>query len=47
MEYSLLAKATAAGPTVLVEPFKTDDREAAMVQSPGRYIAEIHTVSPP
>ena len=47
VEYPPLAKATAAGATVLVEPFKTDDREGAMVQSPGRYIAEIHTVPPP
>jgi predicted enzyme related to lactoylglutathione lyase len=42
-----LAKAKAAGATVLVEPFKSDGREAAMVQFPGGYIAEIHTVSPP
>jgi predicted enzyme related to lactoylglutathione lyase len=42
-----LAKATAAGATVLVEPIKSDGREAAMVQFPGGYIAEIHTVSPP
>jgi hypothetical protein len=45
VEYLPLAKTTAAGATVLVEPFKTDDREAAMVQSSGRYTAEIHTVS--
>jgi predicted enzyme related to lactoylglutathione lyase len=42
-----LAKATAAGATVLVEPFKTDDREAAMIQFPGGYIAEIHMVLRP
>jgi hypothetical protein len=32
---------------VLVDPFTSDSREAAMVQFPGGYIAEIHTVSPP
>jgi hypothetical protein len=42
-----LAKARAAGATVLDEPFKSGVREAAMVQFPGGYIAEIHTVSPP
>jgi len=42
-----LAKATAAAATVLVEPFKTDDREAAMIQFPGGYIAEIHMVLRP
>jgi predicted enzyme related to lactoylglutathione lyase len=38
-----LAKAKAAGATVLVEPYKSDGREAAMVQFPGGYIAEIHS----
>lgn len=42
-----LAKAKAAGSTVLVAPFKSEGREAAMVQFPGGYIAEVHTVSPP
>ena len=42
-----LAKATAAGATMLVDPFTSDGREAAMVQFPGGYIAEIHTVLPP
>ena len=37
-----LEKATAAGATVLVPPFKSADRESAMVQFPGGYIAEIH-----
>jgi hypothetical protein len=32
---------------VLVEPFKPEGREAAMVQFAGGYIVEIHTVSPP
>ena len=42
-----LTKAKAAGATVLVEPFKSERREAAMIQFPGGYIAEVHTVSPP
>jgi hypothetical protein len=37
-----LAKAKASGATVLVEPYKSDGREAAMVQFPGGYVAEIH-----
>lgn len=37
-----LMKATAAGATVLVTPFKSADREAAIVEFPGGYIAEIH-----
>ena len=40
-----LDKARAAGATVLVEPFRADGRDAAMVQFPGGYIAEIHSVS--
>jgi hypothetical protein len=39
-----LAKAKAAGVAVLVDPYKTDDRNAAMVQFPGGYIAEIHSM---
>jgi hypothetical protein len=38
-----LAKAKNAGATVLVEPYKTRQREAAVVQFPGGYIAEIHS----
>jgi len=38
-----LAKAKAAGVEVLVPPYKTDEREAAVVQFPGGYIAEIHS----
>jgi hypothetical protein len=30
---------------VLVEPFEANGRDAAMVQFPGGYIAEIHAVS--
>src|SRR6266446_4313253 len=39
-----LSKAKAAGVTVLVDPYKADDRNAAMVQFPGGYIAEIHSL---
>jgi hypothetical protein len=39
-----LAKAKSAGVTVLVAPYQTDQREAAIVQFPGGYIAEIHAV---
>jgi hypothetical protein len=38
-----LAKAKAAGVTVLVNPYTADGREAAMVAFPGGYIAEIHS----
>jgi len=37
-----LAKASASGATILVEPFTSEDRTSAMVQFPGGYIAEIH-----
>ena len=40
-----LKKAKAAGATVLVEPYSFGDRRAAMVQFPGGYIAEIHSIS--
>ncbi|KAA0999295.1 glyoxalase [Paraburkholderia panacisoli] len=40
-----LQKAQAAGVTVLVPPFTSDKREAALVQFPGGYIAEIHAVA--
>jgi predicted enzyme related to lactoylglutathione lyase len=39
-----LKKAKAAGATVLVEPYSSGDRRAAMVQFPGGYIAEIHSI---
>ena len=42
-----LAKAKAAGATILVEPYGADHRRAAMVQFPGGYIAEIHAVAHP
>ena len=38
-----LAKAKGAGVTVLVAPYQADQREAAVVQFPGGYIAEIHS----
>ena len=40
-----LAKAKAAGVQVLVAPYTADQRAAAMVQFPGGYIAEIHSIA--
>jgi hypothetical protein len=40
-----LVKAKAAGVDVLVPPYKSDEREAAIVQFPGGYIAEIHSAA--
>jgi hypothetical protein len=40
-----LAKAKASGVDVLVAPYKTDEREAVVVQFPGGYIAEIHSIT--
>jgi predicted enzyme related to lactoylglutathione lyase len=40
-----LAKAKAAGVEVLVAPYTVDQRAAAMVQFPGGYIAEIHSIT--
>jgi hypothetical protein len=40
-----LNKATAAGVTVLVPAYSAGDREAAILQFPGGYIAEIHSAS--
>jgi predicted enzyme related to lactoylglutathione lyase len=40
-----LAKAKAAGADVLVPPYKTDERDAAVVRFPGSYVAEIHSVT--
>jgi hypothetical protein len=40
-----LTKAKASGVDVLVPPYKTDEREAAVVRFPGGYIAEIHSVT--
>jgi predicted enzyme related to lactoylglutathione lyase len=38
-----LAKAKAAGVKILVAPYTADQRDAALVQFPGGYIAEIHS----
>ncbi len=40
-----LTKAKASGVDVLVPPYKTNERAAAVVQFPGGYIAEIHSVT--
>jgi len=40
-----LTKAKAGGVAVLVPPYRTDEREAVVVQFPGGYIAEIHSVT--
>jgi hypothetical protein len=40
-----LNKAKTSGATVLIEPYKADGREAAMIQFPGGYIAEIHSLA--
>ncbi|MGA9723046.1 MAG: hypothetical protein WBQ86_11350 [Candidatus Binatus sp.] len=39
-----LSKAKAAGVSVIVSPYKSDNRNATMVQFPGGYIAEIHSL---
>jgi hypothetical protein len=39
-----LSKAKAAGVSVIVSPYKADNRNSAMVQFPGGYIAEIHSL---
>jgi hypothetical protein len=39
-----LTKAKASGVDVLVPPYTTDERDALVVQFPGGYIAEIHSV---
>jgi predicted enzyme related to lactoylglutathione lyase len=39
-----LAKAKASGVDILIPPYKTDERESAVAQFPGGYIAEIHAV---
>jgi predicted enzyme related to lactoylglutathione lyase len=40
-----LTKAKAAGVEVMVPPYKTEERDAAVVRFPGGYIAEIHSVA--
>jgi predicted enzyme related to lactoylglutathione lyase len=39
-----IAKAKAAGVSVLIAPYTVDHRSEAMVQFPGGYIAEIHSI---
>ncbi len=39
-----LSKAKAAGASVLVDPYKAGDRDAATVRFPGGHIAEIHSL---
>jgi predicted enzyme related to lactoylglutathione lyase len=39
-----LTKAKSSGVDVLVPPYKSDERESAVVQFPGGYIAEIHSI---
>jgi predicted enzyme related to lactoylglutathione lyase len=41
-----IAKAQAAGVAVLVKPYAAAHREAAMLQFPGGYIAEVHAPAP-
>jgi predicted enzyme related to lactoylglutathione lyase len=41
-----LEKATAAGAKILFPPYTSDDRKSAIVEFPGVYIAEIHSVNP-
>ena len=40
-----LTKARSAGVVVLVPPYKTNERDAVLVQFPGGYIAEIHSIT--
>lgn len=42
-----LCKAEAAGVKILVHPYSDDSRQAALVQFPGGYIAELHSISHP
>jgi hypothetical protein len=44
--FETIAKAQAAGVTVLVKPYAAEHREAAMLQFPGGYIAEVHAPAP-
>jgi hypothetical protein len=41
-----LAKARSVGVTVLAPPYISEDRRSAMVQFPGGYVAEIHSIKP-
>ena len=39
-----LMKAKAAGVRILIDPFTADQRTSCIVQFPGGYIAEIHSI---
>ena len=41
-----LAKAKQAGATVLAGPYRAEGREAALLDFPGGYIAELHSTGP-
>ena len=41
-----LKKAQAAGVKVLSDPYSTMDRETAILEFPGGYIAEVHSAVP-
>ena len=41
-----LSKAKAADVALLVAPYETNERRAAMLQFPGGYIAEVHSALP-
>jgi len=41
-----LTKAKASGCIVLIDPYTSDGRAAALIQFPGGYIAEIHATAP-
>jgi hypothetical protein len=41
-----LQKAKAAGVKILSAPYATDNRTTAIVEFPGGYVAEIHSVVP-
>ncbi len=41
-----IVKAKAADATLLVGPYAADGRQAAMLDFPGGYIAEVHSATP-
>jgi hypothetical protein len=43
---AVLARAKSLGVTILVPPYIFEDRKAAMIQFPGGYVAEIHSIRP-
>ena len=40
-----VSKAKAVGATILVDPYTTDGRQAAIISFPGGYIAEVHSAA--